>query len=171
MHAILGLHDREKIDGVRYDFSKVLLHPDFTPIQTHDIGDVAIMETDRQIEFSDKIRPICLPKYIGSNYDNIRAFVAGWGRMWSGGKNSQVLQETRVVVQPSDVCRNTHIGRLLDEETMICAYSKAADACQVNEIKIEITQTLKKIVFFSLIFRETVEDLYFMTREGTILCK
>lgn len=53
--------------------------------------------------------------------------------MWSNGDNSRFLQETKVIIQSSNECRNTKIGvlGLLEPDTMICGYAKHADACQV----------------------------------------
>lgn len=67
---------------------------------------------------------------LGHSYDEVKAIVAGWGRMWSGGDNSRFLQETKVVVQPEETCKTTRIGFLLEPKTMICGYAKNADACQ-----------------------------------------
>lgn len=130
LHAILGMHDRIKRDGIRYDFKDIFIHPNFTALQYHDTSDIAIMKTTKPIIFSDVIKPICLPQDDSYWYEDEKATVAGWGRMWSGGDNSRHLQETKVMIQSSDECRKTRIGFLLEPETMICGYAKNADACQ-----------------------------------------
>lgn len=124
------MHDRISYDGIRYDFSDILIHPNFTALQFYDTSDVAIMKTDRPIIFSDKVRPICLPLARGITYEYEKATIAGWGRMWSGGTNSRRLQETKVSIQSQDQCSKTKIGLFVDDNTMICGYGKNADACQ-----------------------------------------
>lgn len=126
------MHDRILRNGVRYDFVEVFLHPNFKALEFHDTSDIAIVQVDRPIVFSYRIIPVCLPQSETNNYDNMKATVSGWGRMWSDGDNSRFLQETKVLVQPYEKCRNTKIGQLVDPNTMICAYSKNADACQVS---------------------------------------
>lgn len=127
---MLGMHDRIRRDGYRYNFIDILIHPDFTPLEFYDTADVAILKTHHPIIFSDKVRPICLPLVRGNTYDYENATVAGWGRMWSGGDNSRYLQETKVTIQSKQQCKKTKIGFLLDASTMICGYAKNADACQ-----------------------------------------
>lgn len=96
MHTLLGLHDRLSSAGIQYNFTSVHLSPEFTPYPYYDSNDIAILEVDRPIQFSDIILPICLPTAPFYNYDFLKATIAGWGRMWSGGQNSQYLQETKV---------------------------------------------------------------------------
>lgn len=62
LHAILGMHDRIKRDGTRYDFMDIFIHPNFTALQYHDTSDIAIMKTKKPIMFSDVVKPICLPR-------------------------------------------------------------------------------------------------------------
>lgn len=100
MHAVLGLHDRSSSNGMHYNFTKVHLNSNFTPYKYHDSNDIAILEVDRPIQFSNITLPICLPKEPFVKYDLVKATVAGWGRMWSGGPNSQYLQETKVIMTP-----------------------------------------------------------------------
>lgn len=133
LHVLLGLHDRIRQNGIRFDFMEIYLHPHFKPLQFHDTSDIAIGRVDRAIVFSQKISPICLPFSNEKQYVDQIATVSGWGRMWSGGKNSRYLKETTVKVQSEQKCRATKIGRLLDADTMICAYARNSDACQVTK--------------------------------------
>lgn len=126
------MHDRILRNGLRYDFVDVFLNPNFKSLEFHDTSDIAIVQVDRPIAFSYRVTPICLPHSESSVYDNLKATVAGWGRMWSNGDNSRFLQDTKVIVMPWEKCRNTKIGQMVDPHTMICAYAKHADACQVG---------------------------------------
>lgn len=55
------------------------------------INDIAILELEKELQWSDSVSPACLPnasthnKY--SKFDNIIATVAGWG--WTNEKNSK----------------------------------------------------------------------------------
>lgn len=68
------------------------------------------------------------------NYNGQTGTLAGWGRMWTDGRNSRYLKETRVIVQSAERCLRTPLGTLLEPKIMICAYAKHADACQVLTI-------------------------------------
>lgn len=62
LHAVLGMHDRIKRDGTRYDFIDIFIHPNFTALQYHDTSDIAIMKTNKPIIFTENVKPICLPR-------------------------------------------------------------------------------------------------------------
>lgn len=37
----------------------------------------------------------------------------------------------QVIIEPTDRCVRTEIGEMVEGDSMICAYAKHADACQV----------------------------------------
>ena len=71
----------------------------------------AILELRYPVYFTEKIRPICLPRRSHSHhhhiyYDSHTAQVAGWGRLGLGGIDwaSQLL-ETSVFVLNNEICQ------------------------------------------------------------------
>ena len=90
-----------------------------------------------------QIQPICLPSYSNTNYNNINAFVSGWGTTqilkYTDGKAyyteaSDVLKNLKLVVDSEEKCRL--VIQDFDPRTMICAHSDvmfnktiANDAC------------------------------------------
>lgn len=124
------MHDRIEQDGVRFNVTNVLLHPEFEPLADYDVVDVAVLILDRKIEFSDTVRPVCLPANVRQSYDGRRAMVAGWGRMSEGGANSKRLQTTRVMMMSGAQCALTQLSYLLQQDKMMCGYARRADACQ-----------------------------------------
>lgn len=59
--------------------------------------------------------------------------VAGWGKTRQGAlTSSRYLQETKVMIVGPEKCRKSSIYKVnLVDDTMMCAYSRDKDACQV----------------------------------------
>ena len=74
-------------------FSQFIDHPDYND-NTFD-NDFAIIKLASPVTFSDRVSPICLPS-TSTNYDNKVATVTGWGTLWSGGSQPNILQEVNV---------------------------------------------------------------------------
>ncbi len=52
------------------------MHPTYVPLVKDDI---ALIKLDGDIEWSDSIRPVCLPKSVELSFSGRLATVAGWG--------------------------------------------------------------------------------------------
>ena len=65
--------------------------------------DIALLETE-SIEFSDLIRPICLPSHIYENfseeYDGQAVELIGWGKANALGEDSKNLKRVSIAVVP-----------------------------------------------------------------------
>lgn len=113
-----------------YAVSKVYQHPKF---ERHGfLNDVGIIELSHTVQFSDYIRPVCLPE-VGKNTQELAGYVAtvlGWGSTFYGGSGSNMLREVSFPLWSNDECDQKyaqHIG-----SGFLCAgyMSGGKDACQ-----------------------------------------
>lgn len=99
----------------------------------YDNYDVAIVQVNHQIEFSDTIRPICLP-VPNDDFSGKRATVAGWGRLNEGSDAhmAKSLQEARIWIKTVAECtKMTEKMLVYDPDSMVCGHEINTDACQV----------------------------------------
>ncbi|XP_011497937.1 PREDICTED: transmembrane protease serine 6-like [Ceratosolen solmsi marchali] len=129
LSLVLGLHDIRKIkSGLTIKPAEMILHEDFHSDVLHDFNDIALIKLSHSVEFTDNIKPVCLPTP-GSNYEGHQVKVSGWGRIKSNGGASRYLRQANLRILPYDLCKQTKIGPHLDEK-MLCAYATDTDACQ-----------------------------------------
>lgn len=115
-----------------------LIHEKYTssPIT----NDVALVKLKYAVQYTDLIKPICLPAAQDfkskSILDHQYAFVAGWGKTSFTITNSfsSHLQDLRVPIQPIDVCKQAYktIPRSYVDDRNICAgyLQGQKDSCQ-----------------------------------------
>ncbi|KAH8349626.1 hypothetical protein KR084_002790 [Drosophila pseudotakahashii] len=93
--------------------ARSVIHPGYNPRNGH--SDLAILYLDRNVEFTSKISPICLPhtpdlrhkSYLGYN-----PFVAGWGKTMEQGQAATVLNEVQVPILENRLCHQS-FGNLM----------------------------------------------------------
>jgi transmembrane serine protease 6 len=78
--------------------SEVRLHPNFRFTPQADRYDVAILVLDRQVQYRNNIKPICLPQKDASFLGRV-AYVAGWGAL-QAGKYSRPFPNDSHITQP-----------------------------------------------------------------------
>ena len=79
-------------EGVRREIAEVVQHPDFyKPIDWN--NDISLVRMDQAVQFSEYIKPICLPPPDLLIPNGTPCVVSGWGRSRKGGKISDKLQE------------------------------------------------------------------------------
>ncbi|XP_054733566.1 venom serine protease Bi-VSP-like [Anastrepha obliqua] len=104
-------------------------------------NDIGIIWLERDVQFSNTIKPICLPsspQLRSKSYINYNPFVVGWGKTMEGGASSNVLQELQIPILDNNVCRDSYrrMNRLVTEDQfdagVICAgvLSGGKDTCQ-----------------------------------------
>lgn len=118
---------------------KVARYEKYTPKDGH--NDLAILYLEKDVEFNDFVRPICLPvsdPIRSQSFVSYNPFVAGWGRTSEGGVSSQILQQVQVPVLTNDVCKDRYKkqNKLISEqqfdEAVLCAgvLEGGKDSCQ-----------------------------------------
>ncbi|KAG5667392.1 hypothetical protein PVAND_015373 [Polypedilum vanderplanki] len=86
-YAILGrfdLRDTTETHWIKRQFSSITIHEDFKMnVRTKKSnGDIAVIKMSQKVEFTDRIRPICLPNS-NSNVDGLLGTVVGYGNSGS----------------------------------------------------------------------------------------
>ncbi|KHJ41409.1 trypsin [Trichuris suis] len=91
-------------------------------------GDIALLHLGQPVTFTDKIKPVCLPKPNKGPPRGIPCYISGWGRTVSDGSHSSMLRLVDVKILKKKKCN-------LDGEAKtksLCAGDMKGrkDACQ-----------------------------------------
>ncbi|XP_020504838.2 ST14 transmembrane serine protease matriptase a [Labrus bergylta] len=128
--AYLGLHTQRNIGShvVKRNLKQVIYHPNYNAY-TFD-NDIALMELDSPVTYSDYIRPICLPAPQHDFPTGSTVWITGWGATREGGFAAKVLQKAQVRTINPSVCNDLMDGQITSR--MMCAgvLSGGVDACQ-----------------------------------------
>ncbi len=102
----LGEHDLaddSEVDPSPMDYRVVdrIMHSGYSP-RTFD-HDIALLVLDRDVEYTETIRPICLPLLLEAaekrDYTGTQPLVAGWGALEFRGPTSNTLQYVALEVR------------------------------------------------------------------------
>ncbi|XP_015126487.1 proclotting enzyme [Diachasma alloeum] len=123
-----NIKTNSEIEHIERRVKRVVRHKGFDPRTLY--NDVAILTLNEPIEFSEMIRPICLPGgsqlYVGKT-----ATVIGWGSLRESGPQPAVLQEVAIPVWPNSECKQKYgaaaPGGIVD--SFLCAGRAAKDSC------------------------------------------
>ncbi|XP_041989111.1 transmembrane protease serine 9-like, partial [Aricia agestis] len=91
---------------------------------THLTHDLALLKLNKPVQYSHRVRPVCLPKpshYEDSLFVGTMATVAGWGAMSEGGNWSCTLREAQLPVLSNYECKNTKYNESKIQEGHLCA--------------------------------------------------
>ncbi|XP_041850067.1 ST14 transmembrane serine protease matriptase a [Melanotaenia boesemani] len=128
--AYLGLHAQQQIGPqvVKRSLKQIIPHPYYNAY-TFD-NDIALMELDNPVAYSDRIKPICLPAPQHDFPFGESVWITGWGATREGGYAAKVLQKAQVRIINHDVCDGLMGGVLTSR--MLCAgvLTGGVDACQ-----------------------------------------
>ncbi|XP_015786791.1 trypsin-1 [Tetranychus urticae] len=128
IRIILGAHDLTKMENVTvYKADKVIVHEKYEPNSSHQRFDIALIKLNKNVTFTDKIGPICLPpRNMRQSFDSLK--ISGWGSLGEGLETSTRLMEVVVKERPLAVCQ-----KLLGSERVtvnhICAGDSKYDSC------------------------------------------
>nr|XP_023020913.1 proclotting enzyme [Leptinotarsa decemlineata] len=93
-------------------------------------NDIAILTLDSPIEFTQQIRPVCLPSG-GSDHSGKTGTVIGWGSLRESGPQPAVLQEVNIPIWTNRECKVKYgpaaPGGIV--EHMLCAGQANRDSC------------------------------------------
>ncbi|KAM8903438.1 ST14 transmembrane serine protease matriptase a [Spinachia spinachia] len=128
--AYLGLHiqGNTKTSVVKRNLKQIIPHPNYNAY-TYD-NDIALMELDSPVTYSDYIRPICLPAPQHTFPAGNTVWITGWGATREGGFAAKVLQKAEVRIINPTVCNDLMQGQITSR--MLCAgvLTGGVDACQ-----------------------------------------
>ncbi|XP_015742837.2 serine protease 27-like [Python bivittatus] len=118
---------------------RVISHPDYSGDGSS--GDIALVELNSPVHFTDYILPVCLPASSAKFVAGTECWVTGWGHTMSSEDLAppKILQAVEVPIIERDTCndlynrsRNYQLETDLVKADMICAgYEEGGkDACQ-----------------------------------------
>ncbi|MED6242205.1 hypothetical protein ATANTOWER_001571, partial [Ataeniobius toweri] len=126
----LGLHSQQKQGSslVKRNLKQIISHP-FYNHHTFD-NDIALMELESPVSYSDHIQPICLPAPQHDFKTGNNVWITGWGATREGGGAAVVLQKAQVRIINRTVCNELMRGQITSR--MLCAgvLTGGVDACQ-----------------------------------------
>ncbi|XP_055850364.1 uncharacterized protein LOC129914937 [Episyrphus balteatus] len=140
--VILGEHDTTRtIDCVgstcagpalRYGVEEARAHESYSDAQPHRHNDIGLVRLDRNVIYSDQIRPICLPFTLPNEQlpSGTLLTVAGWGRTLNTRK-SAIKQKVQVPLTDQGECRQKFLKRNIQIiDAQVCAGGVyAEDSC------------------------------------------
>uniref|UniRef100_A0A1V1FKN1 Acrosin n=1 Tax=Reticulitermes speratus TaxID=60591 RepID=A0A1V1FKN1_9NEOP len=106
----------------KYHVKKWIQHPEYSTATVY--NDIALIELDRTVKFSENIQPACL--YTKSDIPDLGLEVTGWG-LTSNKRSSKspILQYATLSLVPNDKCNESYVSvRRVNrgvQDTMLCA--------------------------------------------------
>nr|XP_033798800.1 suppressor of tumorigenicity 14 protein-like [Geotrypetes seraphini] len=128
--AYLGLQSirRNSKQVLMRSIKRIILHPHYD--QSASDYDIAILELEAPLFFTNLIHPICLPtKPKVFSYSAI-CYVTGWGALKENGEPARTLQEAKVKIINHNICNKLYEASITPR--MLCAgdLSGGIDSCQ-----------------------------------------
>ncbi|KAH9510093.1 Serine protease 42 [Bulinus truncatus] len=99
----LGTHKKQFVSNPKVLRAKkvVFMHEQFDPITQR--NDNAMIKLEKPVEFTEKIRPACLPVYRQEFILNNHCYITGWG-IQNKPTYTNALQQLKVDVVPNSEC-------------------------------------------------------------------
>nr|CAH7727393.1 unnamed protein product [Callosobruchus chinensis] len=125
----------ETLESMDYRVLRKIPHPLYATGQQY--NDIALIEVDETVRFTEYILPICLDD--GNDYTGIKLIATGWGRLQATGSVSKELQKVDLDYFPNEICQQKYskvskqdLPYGIDWQTQICAGSETEvkDSCQ-----------------------------------------
>ncbi|XP_050691014.1 serine protease persephone-like isoform X2 [Eriocheir sinensis] len=124
-----------------YDIIQIIIHPQFRPGSSVRYNDIALLQTDREIEFNDAVFPYCISPRIPATGTTVIA--AGYGLYNETYKSHHVL-EGELDVMSLAQCENEYLQRdpqrlktaypnLLPPRGLLCAGRDGGGVCKGDE--------------------------------------
>merc|ERR1711915_1040786 len=118
---------REATSSSKFQAARIIPHSYYNERTLK--NDIALLKLGRDITFSYKIKPACLPNSY-TNYQNKLATISGFGTIGYKLKSSDTIKKSSVwtVGINHSTCSPKFHG--LDSKTQMCAYELGTDTCQ-----------------------------------------
>lgn len=120
------LHSQVFIGGhnISKDYTEIKRVRTIIPHEKFDIfsfnNDIALLELESPMFYSNKVSPACLPSGKQSDFTNQLTLVSGWGRLSERSPTSKSLQAVVVPVWSQDRCTMAGYGSSRITSNMMC---------------------------------------------------
>ena len=115
--------------------SSVFFHPQYFIGDDNQPGDydIALIKLSKPLDFSEQVRPVCLPEQSTNFSENDTCYLAGWGNTINNGSyhRSTVLKEARLDLVSLEQCNNNASYNGVVPDRFLCAGFKngGVDGC------------------------------------------
>ncbi|XP_043277928.1 venom protease-like [Venturia canescens] len=98
-------------------------------------NDIAVLRLERDVEFTELIRPICLPTspgIFGGSLNKAFPFIVGWGALKDQIVAAAALQQVKLPIVAEEKCKAAYskTARIIDESVLCAGYEQGGkDAC------------------------------------------
>nr|XP_039271907.1 hornerin-like [Styela clava] len=99
--VFIGKHDVTKIIGEEYELAVVRPHPRGN--MNLIVNDIALITTKKEIKFTDRVQPACLPKFKVIKPAGTQCWAVGWGNT-KGTGDEGVLKQIRLPIVSLKEC-------------------------------------------------------------------
>jgi len=108
----------------------VINHPSYSK-RTNDY-DIALLELEREVEFNDYMKPVCLPRGNIKFEAGKMCTVTGFGAIREGGPQATTLMKANVPLIAMSECKKSYYMTPTGEKLKVCAgYAEGRiDSCQ-----------------------------------------
>ncbi|KAM4646744.1 chymotrypsin-C-like [Amazona ochrocephala] len=120
--VVLGkqvLSDEEELGSVVVGVEKTIVHEDWDSDLI--INDIALIKLAEEVQESETIQVAVLPPAGQILENNYPCYVAGWGRLWTGGPLADVLQQALLPVVSYEICSQWNWWGSYVLPSMVCA--------------------------------------------------
>lgn len=116
----LASHSTMNTDGIVRHVKSIIIHPRYFRISNN--NDIALVELAVPVNFSEKVRPACLPAAKEAVSLNTTCFSTGWGHTRGSGDFAN-LKQTKVKTMAHAACKDPLLpgSDLIDESLYVCA--------------------------------------------------
>ncbi|NXM32636.1 ST14 protein, partial [Oxyruncus cristatus] len=124
LHTINGKGNRVAMRSIK----RIIVHPQYD--QSISDYDIALLEMEMPVFFSELVQPICLPSTSRVFLYGTVCYVTGWGAIKENSHFAKTLQEARVRIINQSVCNKLYDDLITSR--MLCAgnLNGGVDACQ-----------------------------------------
>ncbi|XP_014271284.1 venom protease [Halyomorpha halys] len=132
----LGEHNlrsnSDDANPVDYGIEKTIVHEEYRSQR----NDIALVRLDKNVIFSDKIKPICVPQPASlrsSTFEGKYPFMAGWGETKLDGASLDILVQMQVPIVDNDSCKKAYVkhGDVITESKICAGQMKGGkDSCR-----------------------------------------
>ena len=99
--VMVGEHDIRRVDegGQEIKIARFIENRNYRG----NANDIALLELEEDIKFTEKVKPACLPKDDSKKYYGENAIISGWGGTIGYGAKEKVDQKTAVKLRGANV--------------------------------------------------------------------
>ncbi|XP_040835673.1 chymotrypsin-like elastase family member 3B [Ochotona curzoniae] len=129
--VVLGEHDRSVTEGPEQPIivSDIFVHPNYDDYNVANGYDIALLKLSKCANKTDEVQPARLPPAGYILPHGTECYVSGWGRLTTGGKLPNELQEGLLPVVDYEHCSQSGWWGSTVKETMVCAGGEEVSGC------------------------------------------